>query len=623
MDSTPQLLPILDQIIGLLKEIKGKKGTGSSTDTSSGLINSETTETDSQVKQQTEFVKLFGSILQIGKFETISSVKTKYTEIAKIFAKEFKVGDYKPREAERLTETTTSVVPVERTTPKPTPVTPPRSGIGSLMVGLGLLAGGLFAMYEGIVNSSTFTGLLKIISKVAIIFSKGVLEVGIKTLFAPIKAILKLFPSFTKFIGGLFKSVKGIFGFAAKEGGGVIAKNAEKGILKKILAKFGGFIAKSLKFIPIVGLLISIGFAYGRFKRGDTVGGIIDLLSGIASLVPSVGTAISLALDGLNMLLDFQEAKPENKDKGKGGILLDWGKKLWDMVNDNVVKPIVSWFEEMFAGVTATFSNIKSLNDLLSLGKTLWNLFDTTVIKPITDWVSKTFTEWFPTISAFIFDAFDGIMTAIKDFIKFTGPIVKDITDIVTKKFNEWFPNISKFVSNIITAVIDILNKAIDTIKPSVEALKGWFKELDISGVIDSTLAVIKSVFGWMGDMIGKIKDSATAALKSAISWVTGSSTENTTKAGTSGVVSNNTSTITLAETNKILNDQLVLQREHVGLTTDSNKLLQIVIDSITKIRISSTNIQTGGTAQNRPTTFSSSKNNYESSPYYVSPKTA
>ncbi len=104
------------------------------------------------------------------------------------------------------------------------------------------------------------------------------------------------------------------------------------GFLKAMMAfivKYGGKAAKFFKPIPILGGLISFAFAYSRFKSGDIAGGILEILSGVASFFPGIGTAISLGIDILLAVLDYKAGgSPDAGGKAKGGILKEWALKL-------------------------------------------------------------------------------------------------------------------------------------------------------------------------------------------------------------------------------------------------------------------------------------------------------
>jgi len=86
----------------------------------------------------------------------------------------------------------------------------------------------------------------------------------------------------TKPIG---KAFKGISKFGKFLGGGIF-KSAGKMTIKSLLKK-----------IPILGALVGIGLAYKRFKDGDIFGAGAELLSGIVSIFPGIGTAASVAID--------------------------------------------------------------------------------------------------------------------------------------------------------------------------------------------------------------------------------------------------------------------------------------------------------------------------------------
>jgi LAS superfamily LD-carboxypeptidase LdcB len=70
--------------------------------------------------------------------------------------------------------------------------------------------------------------------------------------------------------------------------------------------KLGGKLGlKFLKKIPGLGAIISIPLAIQKFKSGDTLGGLLEAGSGIASLVPGLGTAVSIGIDMISTARDF------------------------------------------------------------------------------------------------------------------------------------------------------------------------------------------------------------------------------------------------------------------------------------------------------------------------------
>ena len=117
-----------------------------------------------------------------------------------------------------------------------------------------------------------------------------------------------------------------------------IAKTLFSGSFLKTLAgaalKWGGKLLKVLKFVPFIGTLISLYSAWGRFEKGDVLGGTLDIASGIASLFPIVGTAISVGLDVFNAFLDY---KQEGTGLSKGQMI------------GNFFAPITDWIADKFS----------------------------------------------------------------------------------------------------------------------------------------------------------------------------------------------------------------------------------------------------------------------------------
>jgi putative chitinase len=125
--------------------------------------------------------------------------------------------------------------------------------------------------------------------------------------------IVKPFATIFKSIGGkILGKLGGVFG---KLGGKMAGKAAGKGIAK--LGK--AFLSK----IPGVSMLISIPFAISRFKKGDVVGGLLELASGFAGNFPGIGTVISVAIDAFMIFRDIkgmgQKKEGEVKPGGGGG----------------------------------------------------------------------------------------------------------------------------------------------------------------------------------------------------------------------------------------------------------------------------------------------------------------
>jgi len=120
--------------------------------------------------------------------------------------------------------------------------------------------------------------------------------------------------SIAKGAGGLLSKIgiggaaKGAAGVAVKGAGGLLAKAGGKSLLKKI---------------PGLGALAGAGFAASRLMNGDLTGAIGEMASGLASIVPGVGTAMSVAIDAGLAARDMAD---------------DTGKKLGDAMGDAAVE---------------------------------------------------------------------------------------------------------------------------------------------------------------------------------------------------------------------------------------------------------------------------------------------
>ena len=150
---------------------------------------------------------------------------------------------------------------------------------------------------------------------------------------------------------------------AAELGGKTLTKEA--GILEKMglgkllsfLPKLKGTIFKgigktTLKALPVIGTLLSFGFAYDDFTNDDWMSGILNIASGLASIVPGVGTAIAIGLDVLNIFTDMnaEGATKEEKIANKNTSLVNFGTKVI-----NVFKqiPLLEWFVSLGEGIDA------------------------------------------------------------------------------------------------------------------------------------------------------------------------------------------------------------------------------------------------------------------------------
>lgn len=100
------------------------------------------------------------------------------------------------------------------------------------------------------------------------------------------------------------KALKPLFSFG--KAGKTAAKGA--GLLGKAGGKLLGKAGKTvLKKIPGIGLIAGVAFGTKRFADGDFEGGLLEIASGLASIVPGIGTMASVAIDSYLAFKDLDE----------------------------------------------------------------------------------------------------------------------------------------------------------------------------------------------------------------------------------------------------------------------------------------------------------------------------
>lgn len=231
---------------------------------------------------------------------------------------------------------------------------------------------------------STKDNLLKILNKIpgAEFFDKAVTSIKTYTIEALESSAAKLLSFPKMLLDGFKNAVTSTFDVAIKSSLGkivqiplnivesfskviseIFGKLGGSSVVKIGLEKVGNFvpkllggILKTLKGAPLFGTLISTGFAVSRFMSGDIIGGGLDILSGIASLFPGVGTAISYAIDGLNAFLDYKAGGIGSEAKQtKGDIVGKWISELssWmfeKLQNIPIIGPIIKAFNSFIVG---------------------------------------------------------------------------------------------------------------------------------------------------------------------------------------------------------------------------------------------------------------------------------
>jgi hypothetical protein len=190
---------------------------------------------------------------------------------------------------------------------------------------------------------------------------------------------------------------------AAVEGGGKVASAVASKTAGGLFGKLGGMFLKLAKGIPVIGALVSFGFAWDRFSKGDNIGGVIDVIGGLGSLmqlipippVIAIGTGLSWGAIALNAFLDItSEGKTEQeKSENKGKNIMKWISAPFKWIASLPwVKSILNFGEGIFKFADGVISG--NTTDTISGLKTLQNSF----FSPIADillpiYESNTLTE--------------------------------------------------------------------------------------------------------------------------------------------------------------------------------------------------------------------------------------
>lgn len=122
-----------------------------------------------------------------------------------------------------------------------------------------------------------------------------------------VDAVTNLIQTNKRAITALMAKVSGLVDKVSKAGGNAAALNKAGGkILAKVGSKAGAAASVAIKLLPGLGLLLALGLAASRFVQGDVAGAALEILAGLATLIPVVGTIAALALNGLIIVRDLQ-----------------------------------------------------------------------------------------------------------------------------------------------------------------------------------------------------------------------------------------------------------------------------------------------------------------------------
>jgi len=251
------------------------------------------------------------------------------------------------------------------------------------------------------------------------------------------------------FAGGALAGITKVFGIGAGAGVG-------GGLLAKLLPKIFKVGKAVFKRIPIIGSLFSFYEAYKHFQKGgidSIIFGLLDVVAGIAYMVPGIGTVIGLGVDVLSYFLQnkAEEYKEESGSTSFFGSLFDqvttwlsetppikWLTTLGILAGELWANPSAETFmafgEHLGGPILAFVEFIKNLDliagDALGLqneqGETvglfewIYNKVDEYIITPVKDFLTNLFDKIAETILS-IQDTIKGWIVSLVDAIPMPG----------------------------------------------------------------------------------------------------------------------------------------------------------------------------------------------------------
>lgn len=462
-----------------------------------------------------------------------SDEKRRTTEIATLFSKtffEFQKKNTPDKQGETLIKNIQ-----RKTQPPPLPEKgePKNGGLGLFLAGLLALVGSVGLLIYGLVNGGPLMGIIKILSKIGIKGAIMILKTTVKGFIATIGKFLKLPIEILSKIG---IDIKGIFSGMGKAVSGKAGKFLGKGVVGKMLLKFGKPLLGILKKVPLIGSIISIGFAVSRFMKGDIVGGVIDTLSALSGLLYLTGVgapvafAIGLGLDVLNAWLDVKTGNLGGKEGNakKLDLLKPLGMKLLRS------SPIIGMFMGLYDGYQAVKSgdilggftymlrglgNVVGITQLYDGFNMLKSMFGD---KKADDGAPKSSgISWISKVKDWVKNKLKSLPLVLRKPLEWLGIIDGDgscvgddavkVSDTQHGKFSDFVKCIWKTFDGIKDGIWDAFKYMKDGIWNGLKGIVGgiWdaFKSMK-DGISENLFGGISDIFGTITGMVSNIYDS-------------------------------------------------------------------------------------------------------------------
>ena len=213
---------------------------------------------------------------------------------------------------------------------------------------------------------------------------------------------------------------------------------------------------KLLKGLPLVGSLLNFGFAYVAFKDNKPGKGLWELTSGIAGLVPGVGTAISIGMDMVMYMFEQEEAAAEKEGKKLNfgtwlkDTALNLGTTIFTKLKDGKI-PLFSGFYMFGEGLGHFFTGdwdegLKSWERILpsffGMGSdqdSFWNGLNS-MVEMVGDGVGGAWdkaSEWAGDAWSWVYDFFSEVGEVLSSFFDGIKNWISDSLNTGKRMINE------------------------------------------------------------------------------------------------------------------------------------------------------------------------------------------
>jgi hypothetical protein len=306
-------------------------------------------------------------------------------------------------------------------------------------------------------------------------------------------------------LGGLGALVGGLFaggGSGLQDTLQVIGKGGLAAGLKMAAKGLGVILKPLLKKIPLIGSVISFGFAYSAFKNDDHIGGLFDLASGLAGLLYFVpgGQAfafpLQLGIDTLSAMLSVGTEQQEGETMGqaKTRTLKEFMGKIFEKMKN--VFPLRN-FISFGTGISEVLSG--NFSSGISKMVTAMPIFD------VLNLINNLFLGGEGTVDDMASGMSEKISNIAGGAKAFVAALIEPIKDkFPMKNFIGIYEGIGKvFKGNFLEGLDQIGSNGL----PVLKAIGDFFFGSTDAETGEKTQAGYKKVLGTLGEFFGPLKD--------------------------------------------------------------------------------------------------------------------